>query len=385
MFTFRDKTIFILSPEAWGVMRISKHHYAVELAKMGNRVFFFEPPTLQGSTKGVLIPTNEGVQRVTYKPVARGKRYVGRKLYALMQRSQMRGFIRKLTGQPDVVWCFDQGTFDDLDIFGAPLRIFHPVDHNLERCMPPVATTADLVFSTSHKILEYMCPKGTRGIVIHHGLNVTFEKFARQQLERLEEVAPPPVFGGRIGFWGSLFKESLDRRKVLTLVSAYPEYTFLCWGASSMSQNNLAGKNDEEVAAFIQALSTSQNVKLMGPGTADDFIAEVPGLDILINIEFEYSARWDNGNPHKLMEYLSTGKPVFSTPALMYAETDMLFVSRSEDVVDDFKHLVDDWAAWSNSSQSIKRIQFALHNTYLQQIGRIETHINRLDGDHEDQ
>ncbi len=378
MFTFRDKTIFILSPEAWGVMRISKHHYAIELARMGNRVFFFEPPSLKGSTRGVLIPTNEGVQRLTYKPVARGKRYVGSKLYALMQRRQMRRFIRELTGQPDVVWCFDQGTFDDLDIFGAHMRIFHPVDHNLERCMPPVANTADLVFSTSHKILEYMCPKGTRGIFIHHGLNATFEQFARLQLERLSDTEEAEPFRGRIAFWGSLFKESLDRRKVLDLVRSFPTYVFLCWGASSMVQNNLAGKNDAEVAEFIEALSSSPNVRMMGPGMAEDFIAEVPGIDILLNVEFEYSARWDNGNPHKLMEYLSTGKPVFSTPALIYADTDLLFVARDEDVVTDFKQLVGDWTIWSEKKESVKRIEFALRNTYRQQIERIESHINDL-------
>jgi hypothetical protein len=378
MFTFRDKTIFILSPEAWGVMRISKHHYAIELARMGNRVFFFEPPSLKGSTRGVLIPTNEGVQRLTYKPVARGKRYVGSKLYALMQRRQMRRFIRELTGQPDVVWCFDQGTFDDLDIFGAHMRIFHPVDHNLERCMPPVANTADLVFSTSHKILEYMCPKGTRGIFIHHGLNATFEQFARLQLERLSDTEEAEPFRGRIAFWGSLFKESLDRRKVLDLVRSFPTYVFLCWGASSMVQNNLAGKNDAEVAEFIEALSSSPNVRMMGPGMAEDFIAEVPGIDILLNVEFEYSARWDNGNPHKLMEYLSTGKPVFSTPALIYADTDLLFVARDEDVVTDFKTLIGDWTIWSDKKESVKRIEFALRNTYRQQIERIESHINDL-------
>ncbi|MFY7792777.1 MAG: hypothetical protein ACOVQS_03320 [Chitinophagaceae bacterium] len=381
MFAFRDKTIYIISPEAWGVMRISKHHYAIELARMGNRVFFFEPPTLQGSTRGVLIPTNEGVRRVTYKPLARGKKYVGSKLYALMQRRQIRRFIRELTGQPDVVWCFDQGTFDDLSIFGAPLCLFHPVDHNLERNMPPLARTADLVFSTSPKILEYMCPSGTQGVVIHHGLNATFEQFARQRLELMRGESGVPTFGGRIGFWGSLFKESLDRRKVLRLISAYPEYTFLCWGASQMVQNNLAGKNDEEVAEFIRALASSPNVKMMGPGTAEDFTAELPGLDVLINIEFEYSARWDNGNPHKLMEYLSTGKPIFSTPALMYADTDLLFISRSEDVVSDFRMLVEGWEDWASPLASSKRISFALQNTYRQQIDRIESHINRLGGE----
>jgi hypothetical protein len=65
----------------------------------------------------------------------------------------------------------------------------------------------------------------------------------------------------------------------------------------------------------------------------------------------------------------------------MYAGTDLLFVSRSEDVVADFKALVDDWAEWSKASERVKRIDFALQNTYRQQIGRIESHINQVAGD----
>lgn len=378
MFTFKDKTIFILSPESWGVMRISKHHYAIELARMGNRVFFFEPPSLQGSTRGVLIPTNEGVHRVSYKPVARGKRFIGRRLYAIWQRRQMQRFIRDLTGKPDVIWCFDQGTFDDLTIFGAPLRIFHPVDHNLERSMPPAASSAEIIFSTSPKILAYMCPSGMAGTVIHHGLNATFEGFALQRLAVLSEEKELRPFGGRIGFWGSLFKESLDRKKVLTLVRSFPEYTFLYWGASQMSQNNLSGKNDAEVADFIQELSNSPNVCMKGPGTAEDFIEQAPSLDVLINVEFEYSARWDNGNPHKLMEYLSTGHPVFSTPALMYADTDLLFISHSDDVVADLQRLIGEWDQWSDGEARRERINFSLNNTYQKQIERIESHVARL-------
>jgi len=39
-FELRNKTIIILSPEKWGKMMLSKHHYAIELAGMGNIVFF---------------------------------------------------------------------------------------------------------------------------------------------------------------------------------------------------------------------------------------------------------------------------------------------------------------------------------------------------------
>ena len=40
----RAKTIIILSPQNWGTMFLSKHHYAVELAKLGNKVYFINPP-----------------------------------------------------------------------------------------------------------------------------------------------------------------------------------------------------------------------------------------------------------------------------------------------------------------------------------------------------
>jgi hypothetical protein len=47
MFQFRDKTIVIITREKWGVMKISKHHYALELAKNHNcTVFFVETPQL---------------------------------------------------------------------------------------------------------------------------------------------------------------------------------------------------------------------------------------------------------------------------------------------------------------------------------------------------
>ncbi len=39
------KTILLISPESWGKSFVSKHHYAVELAKKGNIVYFLNPPS----------------------------------------------------------------------------------------------------------------------------------------------------------------------------------------------------------------------------------------------------------------------------------------------------------------------------------------------------
>jgi hypothetical protein len=39
-----NKTILIISPQSWGNMFLAKHHYAIELAKHGNEVYFLNPP-----------------------------------------------------------------------------------------------------------------------------------------------------------------------------------------------------------------------------------------------------------------------------------------------------------------------------------------------------
>ena len=38
------KKAIVVSPQSWGKMFISKHHYAVELSKLGYEVFFVNPP-----------------------------------------------------------------------------------------------------------------------------------------------------------------------------------------------------------------------------------------------------------------------------------------------------------------------------------------------------
>jgi len=373
MFQFRDKTVYIISPERWGTMKVSKHHYALELVKRGNRVYFFEPPDLKAGANIVQSVTDEGVHLVQYKPLARGKRFIGKWLYARLQQMQMKQIINELKYPPDVVWCFDDGVYDDLNIFGAAIRIFHPVDHNLSRKTPACALTADVIFSTSYRILEYMKPVNKPGKVIQHGLNTAFEQFAKKQklwsVNTGETIRP---FNQQVGFWGSLFKESLDRKKIIRLVEAFPSVTFSFWGPYKTQQNNLGGMNEAEVSSFIQQLSAMPNVRLNGPRKANELVKEIENIDLFINIEYEYSARWDNGNPHKILEYLSTGKPVFSTAVVMYAETDLLFVHATEDVVADFQSLLNSWNKWNARAEQLKRIEFALSNTYSKQIDRVE-------------
>jgi energy-coupling factor transporter ATP-binding protein EcfA2 len=40
----KGKNILVISPEAWGKSKLSKHHYALTLAAIGNKVWFLQPP-----------------------------------------------------------------------------------------------------------------------------------------------------------------------------------------------------------------------------------------------------------------------------------------------------------------------------------------------------
>lgn len=371
---FTNKIIWIISTERWGILKVSKHHYAIELVKKNNKVLFVEPPDLTKPISGHITLAKEGIHVLRYKPLARGRKYLGRKIYSFLQRIQLTKIAIKNNIKPDIVWCFSDGIFDDLRIFGAALIIFHPVDHNLSRKTPICAKYANVVFSTSPEILKYMKPDNKPGIVINHGLNDHFVNYA---LKRKEVLSRDGKFQFRnvVGFWGSLFKESLDRKKVISLVTNFPYLKFIFFGPYELKQNNVGGKFDEEIFNFISELKSQPNVILKGALASSEIVKEIDSIDLYINIEFEASRRWDNGNPHKVLEYLSTGKVVFTTPMVMYKNSDLFFFCDAGDVVFDFKKLLSELNNWNSTKEQNKRLDFALNNTYAKQVERIEKFI----------
>ena len=98
--------MYIISLERWGVMKISKHHYAMELAARGCRVYFIESPDL--SERGVRVePSAEHpeIRIVRYRPVTRGRRFLPGFLYGWLVRWQVRLLADAIGARPDVVLC----------------------------------------------------------------------------------------------------------------------------------------------------------------------------------------------------------------------------------------------------------------------------------------
>jgi len=61
MKTITHKTILLISPQSWGNMFVSKHHYALELARAGNTVYFLNPPEekITGRSERIRIVPSE--------------------------------------------------------------------------------------------------------------------------------------------------------------------------------------------------------------------------------------------------------------------------------------------------------------------------------------
>ena len=107
----KNKTILLVSPNKWGDMHISKHHYARALAKRGNKVFFLNPPNLNSKLfKKSYIEENLTV--IDYYPLFRGKRIFPSDWYNFLIRFQIK-FIQRKIGRIDILWSFTSTIFFD--------------------------------------------------------------------------------------------------------------------------------------------------------------------------------------------------------------------------------------------------------------------------------
>ena len=131
---FKDKVVYIISREDWGEMLMSKQHYAIELAKAGNIVYFINHPDLRRQLRRGQIEITatkyENLFAVKHRmmhPYFFKFKY--KKLYYFLTSFHISRIIKKTGRKPDVVWLFDIGNSLPLKYFPAGARkIYMPVD-----------------------------------------------------------------------------------------------------------------------------------------------------------------------------------------------------------------------------------------------------------------
>lgn len=363
-----NKTILIISPESWGTSFVSKHHYATILAERGNKVYFLNPP----SQKSEITTINEQLKIIDYQLIMRGINRMPTFLRNLLNARQIAKIKRQFIPEDiDIVWSFDPFRFQKLTSWGAKTAIYHPVDIHKTDLDLPTAASADIIFGTTRLILEKFAKTlpNTPQFKINHGLAAHF-------------IAPDIVpvqfsdsFKLRVGYVGNLNYEDLDRKTLLHIIKSNPTIGFYFIGPYQTS--NLAG---EVKAAFIAELQNLDNVQLLGAKPSKELPNYLAAFDLFLMTYDADQHRAKMANPHKTLEYLSTGKIIVSQYMDEYRDKNHLvaMAQKNADIPALFDKTVAQLLLLNSTMLSEMRKNYARENTYQAQVVRIEQHLDAL-------
>lgn len=375
-FQFKNKTVYLLSSDRWGTMRVSKHHYALELAEKGNKVFFVEPPDL--NNKGIKVTPsdeNESLFIVSYRPVYRGKQYLPHFFYRSLLHWQVHLLKEAIGEKPDIVWCFAPYLFLNLNWFKASVNIFFGSDLFHHNILPEEVLRANICFGVSDTITKQLQQSGKPTYFINHGLSKHFVEGAKKQLIRFSTTNVQRAEKIIVGYVGNLLMEAPDRTTMRTVIASNKDIKFVFWGQYE-NKGNFVAFDKPEVFEFIDFLKSQPNVVLRGAVHPAKLNEEIKEVDMFwLCWQLNHSELWDGSNSHKLLEYFSTGKPVVSHYMSTYKDNeliDMLPVKDNSKYPALFLKVLDRVKQGEPFGIQQKRIQFAVNNTYNAQILNIE-------------
>jgi len=381
MSMLENKTILILSPQSWGNMFISKHHYAIALAEKGNSVYFLSPPGDPRPAEKIHIKPS-GIHENLFIVEHRISFPYRLKFRALpVFHWLMKWHIKKLLkqlGTPDIVWSFDIGWLYPFDYFPASaLKIFHPVDEPSARISIEAANGADVIFSVTQEILDKYRHLPVPRYFINHGLATEFVNGFPQQ------VATGML---KVGFSGNLLRNDIDRPVFLQIIEENPGVNFECWGPYRLNDSNIGGDQDPEMKSFVERLQTQKNVVLHGAVPVKKLAGELHRMDAFL-ICYDVQRDQSKGtNYHKIMEYLSTGKVIVSNNVTTYKNREdlvqMIADRQSNQALPAlFKKVIGNIGQYNSPDAIQNRRQFAGNNTYHAQVERIGECLEQLQKD----
>lgn len=342
----KNKNILIISPENWGKCRVSKHHYASHLANQGNRVYFLAKNQIDFSSP------ESGITLLTMPEIPPGMRFLPAFIRRIIHK-KLGDKIRKKAGVTfEIIWSFDTSVLYDLEsAFPESYRILHVVDLSMTFQWRIAAKAAHLCLGSSKIIVARLKQINPNSHFIHHGLAV-YPTIKHTFTEKQNVV-----------YAGNLNIKYLDRPRLERLIRTYPDVTFHFIGDSGA--DNLSDRSD---ANYTHTLSQFPNCKLYGAMTPEVLRSYMLCSDVLL-LCYNPVFKDQISNPHKVMEYLSTGKPILSTVLDEYRDTGDLIT-----MVDDEKIYVQTLSGLLSEKEENKakeRGNFAINNSYDKQIGRI--------------
>jgi glycosyltransferase involved in cell wall biosynthesis len=355
-------TILLISPERWGQNFVSKHHYAVHLAQKGCDVYFLNPPSAIMSSGSVKLTSTgvAGVHQINHSLMFKGLRLLPSALQLLIMRKRFKKIFRTIGKIPQVVWSFDPSILFNFKALNADTKsILHIVDLTQTFNLKTATKSADFCIANSYPIERAMRSHVESVIRISHG-------YAKKEHLMKKDVMLPGQSTIKAVYIGNLAIKYLDWQLVKSLTTQFKNVDFVFIGPkenSNLSKSGLSSYIEED-------LIESENFFFHPPVPSKDIAFYLQQADVLL-VCYKYQEYPEQlANPHKLMEYLASGKPVIATYTKEYEGKSFLPMAKT---TDEFLNLFRTFVNGDLKYASKEATDFANDNTYVKQIAKIES------------
>lgn len=358
MISHVNSTILVISPENWGAHTVSKHHYAMALADRGAKVFFLNPP--DDSLTAIKIELADNLPNLYV--ISAPKFATGLRFYPVFLRRWFEArWLKKLEDHigvsVDVIWLFENSRFFDMTFAGNRLKIYHQVDLNQDFQVETAAKTADICFSTTDFISQRLQAYNSRVYKIHHGVSIVDDIPALSaDMEGNFRLAK-----AHVGYVGNLDICYLDVPLLSGLVKAFPDVIFHFVG------------NYREDGLLRSACSEATNVIWWGQVESQLIPAIVNRCNILLVTYLVEAYREQLASPHKMMEYMASGKTIVATYTDEYKDKRHLLemVDSSSDFPEAFARVVENLSEYNSTEKQATRVEYARQHSYDRQLDKI--------------
>jgi glycosyltransferase involved in cell wall biosynthesis len=359
---WKGKRILIASHEAWGPVRLSKHHYATELVRHGAEVFFLGPDQLQMTLPA--IAQRQGPQEpvlVFRKKPFPGIRFLPRPARAWLEARQLATLALACGGPFDLLWNFDLFRFRSLtDRAHARMRVVHAMDLRRPRDLQGPGAHADLVITVSPGMALAMGSSSEDVLVLPH---------AWMPRETPQPLPAPLPAGIKVAYMGNLAMKAIDWDAIIAMATAHPEAWFYLMGPL----HGAFGDNSRLEPAVEERLRALANIHFTGPVPYDHVPAWLADMDILLIAYQLERVGLKATSSHKLMEYLASGKVVVSSYLEDHAELKDLVVMAppGDGIANIFAHVLGNLQVCNAAHLQTERRSHAAAATYARRLAHV--------------
>jgi glycosyltransferase involved in cell wall biosynthesis len=357
--------ILLISPEPWDAHAVSKHHYARSLAAQGCRVLFLDPP--ERGRRGIIleyVAGCPGLQRVRAGKVAPGLRWLPGRLRRWFEQHWLQQLEQRAGCPIGVIWLFENSRFFDLRFAGSRLKIYHQVDLNQAFHPETAARTADVCFCTLGLIRQRLLPHNPRCHRLQHGVAISKPPGFLQPAEQ-QRFSPGQI---QAMYVGNLEMTYLDVELLAKVIELHLEVRF-----------HLVGGYRRDGALF-QQLGSAANVVWWGQVESSQIPTLLAHADLLM-VCYQAQHHADQANPHKLMEYLASGRTVVATYTAEFAAQRHLLAmaepGSNAGYTQLFASVLANIHTWNDPERIEARRSFALDHSYQRQLERIQSHLQQ--------